>query len=442
MGSDMRPSRPRTRRVALAGALACCVLATSCGSEEPVAQSDTGVTQPTVIQSADRTEALEMSTWIRSGVWRDVVAPAYEANHPGVTLDVNELQPEEFRLIVDDELPNGTGPDLITCRSFAPSLELFDAGALVDVTNLAEEHDLTPLQRAPFSTYDGARMFCVPVAAVVNALAFNTEILDELGLRVPRTTGEVLDVLRAVADDGRYEPISLGFATSRRAIILFWNGIGPAFWDGEDGRLGLISGTLTLQSPQFTEFLEFAAEVGTTLTEDPRRVSRDDALARFADGRTAMMPIGSWDTDMLATTDFEYALTPTLPREEGGPCYAVYHPDFGVGVNPAGNVPEATRFAEWVLSQEFADLYFPLEPGHLSLVHDVQPAPDRPPEFEQWLGECELTGRLFDQVLHDTNETLLSEAGEIVAAVVAGELTPDDAADQLDAMLQAIGASD
>lgn len=382
---------------------------------------------------------LEMSTWIGSGVWSEFVAPAYEASHPGVNLEVAELTPEEFAPVVTDDLLAGAGPDLVTCRSFAPSLELFDAGALTVVNDIVEAHDLSPLQRAPFSTFDGVDTFCVPVAAVVNGIAFNTQILDELGLEVPASTAELLELLRAVAADGRYEPMSLGFGRARRAIIQFWNGLGPAFWNGEEGRLGLISGAITVEAPPFQEFLEFARLVGETLPEDPRKVSRDEALDRFTAGRAAVMPIGSWDTATLARAEFEIALTPTLPRVAGGPCFAVYHPDFGIGVNSRGHVAQSLEFADWVLSSEFAEVYFPREPGYLSLVGPMPRAEGRLPDFEDWLDECQVTGRLFDQVVLRNNEVMMAEAGAVVAAVVAGDLSPDEALARLDRLVDAIG---
>ncbi len=415
----------------------------SCGSDAPSAEQATTTSPDLRVteSSVPRVEpvVLEMATWISTGIWSEVIGPAFEASHPGVQLEVAELSPEEFAEVVIEDISAGEGPDLITCRSFAPSLELFEAGSLTTVNDIVEAHDLSPLQRAPFSTFDGADTFCVPVAAVVNGLAFNQQILDELGLDVPETTSELLDLLRAVAADGRYEPIALGFGTARRAIIQFWNGIGPAFWKGEEGRLALISGAVTIDAAPFREFLEFARSVGQTLPKDPRQVSRDEALESFAAGRSAVMPVGSWDTELLGRAEFEFVLTPTLPRVVGDPCYVVYHPDFGVGVNAAGNVPAASTFADWTLSSAFADLYFPREPGYLSLVAPVQPAEGRLPEFEAWLDGCEITGRLFDQVVLRDNEVMMAEAGAAVAAVVAGELSPGQGLDRIERLIHVIG---
>jgi len=60
-------------------------------------------------------------------------------------------------------------------------------------------------------------------------------------------------VLTAIKKDGRYTPLAYGSAESWQLAYNGLYSIGPAYWKGEEGRLGLIDGKKKLTDPEFVD---------------------------------------------------------------------------------------------------------------------------------------------------------------------------------------------
>ena len=49
----------------------------------------------------------------------------------------------------------------------------------------------------------------MPVAAVLAGFYYNIDIFNELGLKVPTTSAEFIDVLQKIKDNGKYTPLAV-----------------------------------------------------------------------------------------------------------------------------------------------------------------------------------------------------------------------------------------
>ena len=70
-------------------------------------------------------------------IWEDVIIPAFEAQHPEINVVFSPTAPTEYNAALNTKLEAGTAGDLITCRPFDASLQLFVDGHLSSLNDLA-----------------------------------------------------------------------------------------------------------------------------------------------------------------------------------------------------------------------------------------------------------------------------------------------------------------
>ena len=188
------------------------------------------------------------------------------------------------------KLDGGTAGDLITCRPFDASLQLFNRGHLVDLSGMAELADFPETATAAWSTDDGSATFCMPMASVIHGFMYNKEAFAELGLEVPTTEEEFFAVLDAIKADGSYEPMAMGTADQWEAATMGYTNIGPNYWQGEAGRLALIDGEARLTDEAYVAPYRTLARWADYLPSGFEAQSYPDSQNLFTLGRAAIYP--------------------------------------------------------------------------------------------------------------------------------------------------------
>ena len=84
------------------------------------------------------TVTLTIESWRNDDLaaWKDKIIPAFEAKHPDIKVQFSPTAPTEYNAALNAKLDAGSAGDLITCRPFDASLDLFKKGHLADVTSL------------------------------------------------------------------------------------------------------------------------------------------------------------------------------------------------------------------------------------------------------------------------------------------------------------------
>jgi raffinose/stachyose/melibiose transport system substrate-binding protein len=136
--------------------------------------------------------------------------------------------------------------------------------------------------------------------------------------------------------------------------------------------------------------------------------------------------------------EFELGAFPPPVPEAGDPCYISDHTDIALGMNANTEHPnEARVFLEWVASEEFASLYANALPGFFSLSdHSVELSDPIAQEFVDWRNTCESTIRDSYQILSRGEPNLENELWSVSAQVVNGDITPEEAAEQIQTGLE------
>ena len=367
-------------------------------------------------------------------IWQDTIIPAFNAQHPDITVVFSPSAPAEYNAVLNSKLSAGSAGDLITCRPFDASLELFNQGHLADLTDLAGMANFSDVAKSAWQTDDGAATFCVPMASVIHGFIYNADAFAELGIEVPTTEAEFYAALDKIKADGTYIPMAMGTNDQWEAATMGYNNIGPTYWKGEEGRKALIAGEQKLTDPQWVAPFEQLAKWKDYLGDGFEAQTYPDSQNLFTLGRAAVYPAGSWEiSGFNAQADFKMGAFAPPVAAAGDTCYISDHTDIAIGMNAASPNAEAAKvFLDWVGSPEFATLYANALPGFFSLNSTAVEMQDPlAQEFVSWRGKCEPTIRSTYQILSRGTPNLENETWNASANVVRGSETPADAAKRL-----------
>src|ERR1041384_4592214 len=78
-------------------------------------------------------QELTIESWRNddADIWNKQILPAFMAKHPEIKVTFKGYPPTEYNAALNTELEGGTAADIITCRPFDASLDLYKAGHLV-----------------------------------------------------------------------------------------------------------------------------------------------------------------------------------------------------------------------------------------------------------------------------------------------------------------------
>jgi raffinose/stachyose/melibiose transport system substrate-binding protein len=373
-------------------------------------------------------------------IWQETIIPAFEADNPGIKVVFAPSAPTEYNAALNSKLAAGTAGDLITCRPFDASLELYNQGHLADLSGLGAMANFSPVAKSAWQTDDGAATFCVPMASVIHGFIYNADAFAELGIAEPTTMAEFYAALDAIKADGTYIPMAMGTNDQWEAATMGYQNIGPNFWKGEEGRLALLAGTQKLTDPAWVAPYAELAKWKDYLGDGFEAQTYPDSQNLFTLGRAAIYPAGSWEiSGFNAQASFKMGAFKPPVVNAGDPCFISDHTDIAIGMNAASpNAEAAKTFLEWVGSPEFATLYANALPGFFSLNSTpVEMADPLAQEFVSWRGECASTIRSTYQILSRGTPNLENETWNASANVIRGTEAPDAAAARLQTGLDA-----
>lgn len=367
-------------------------------------------------------------------IWQEKLIPAFQAKHPGIKVVFAPSAPTEYNAALNAKLDAGSAGDLITCRPFDASLELYNKGHLADLTGLPGMENFTDVAKSAWQTDDGKATFCVPMASVIHGFIYNKDAFDQLGIAVPTTEAEFFAALDKIKADGTYIPMAMGTKDLWEAATMGYQNIGPNYWKGEEGRLALIKGEQKLTDPQWVEPFATLAKWKPYLGDGFEAQSYPDSQNLFTLGRAAIYPAGSWEIGTFNTqAQFKMGAFPPPVKNAGDTCYISDHNDIAIGLNPKSkNAEAAKQFLSWVASDEFATIYANALPGFFSL--SSKPVKMEDPlaqEFVSWREKCKPTIRSTYQILSRGTPNLENETWVESANVINGTDTPEVAAKKL-----------
>lgn len=367
-------------------------------------------------------------------IWNEKIIPAFNKVHPDIKVTFAPTAPTDYNASLNAKLAAGSAGDLITCRPFDASLDLYKKGQLSDLNNEAGLANFSDVAKSAWQTDDGKATFCMPMASVIHGFIYNKEAFKELGLSVPKTETEFFAVLEAIKKEGSYVPLAMGTSDQWEAATMGFQNIGPNYWDGEAGRKALLDGSGKLSDPAYVKTLESLAKWSPYMGKGYKAQKYSDSQNLFSLGRAAIYPAGSWDiTTFNNQAEFEMGAFPPPIPDGADKCVISDHTDIALGINAASkNTADAKVFVNWVASADFADIYSNALPGFFSLSNaKVSLGDPLAQEFVDWRNSCESSIRNSYQILSRGTPNLENEIWRVSVQVLNGKMTPVDGANAL-----------
>ena len=366
-------------------------------------------------------------------IWKTQIIPAFNKVHPDITVVFSPSPPKDYNAALNARLEGGTAGDIITCRPFDASLDLYNKGHLAKLNGMPGMDKFSAFAKTAWSTDDGKDTFCVPVASVIHGFIYNKEAFKKLNLTEPKTEEEFFADLDAIKKDGTYIPIDMGTADQWEAATMGFQNIGPNYWKGEVGRKALISGKEKFTDAAYVDTFKSLAKWAPYMGDGYKAQAYADSQNIFTLGKAAIYPAGSWEISTFrAQGGLEFgAFKPPLPAGQKE-CYVSDHVDLGMGINAKSkNQADAKKFLEWTASPEFATIYANALPGFFPLANVKADIKDPVAQtFLSWRHECKTTIRNSYQILSRGTPNLENDLWNVSAQVLNGTMTPDQAAKQ------------
>ncbi|WP_374565346.1 ABC transporter substrate-binding protein [Ideonella sp.] len=369
-------------------------------------------------------------------LWDEVLLPAFTKAHPGITVKFAPTAPPEYNSVLTARLAAGSAGDLVTCRPFDVSLDLFKKGRLDKLDGEPGLANFPDSAKVAWQTDDGKATYCMPMASVIHGFFYNKKIFAELNLKPPTTEAEFFAALDKIKATGKIAPLALGTADQWETNQIVFTGIGPNYWKGEDGRRGLIEGKKKFTDPEFVDVWATMARWSNYLPKGYQAQTYSDSQNLFASGRAAIVPTGSWDIAFYQKEpSLEFAAFPPPVRKAGDGCYLSDHTDIGMGINSASkNKADAKVFLNWLASKEFAELYTNKATGFFTLSkHAVEVKDPVAKQMIGWRAQCKSTIRLNAQILSRGEPSMENELWTVDSQVLNGKMAPKDAAQRIQA---------
>ncbi len=367
-------------------------------------------------------------------LWEDVLIPAFNKANPGITVKFAPTSPPEYNSALNARLSAGTAGDLITCRPFDVSLDLYKKGHLDKLNGNAVLKNFPDSAKVAWQSDDGKDTYCVPMASVIHGFFYNKKIFADLGLTPPATEAEFFAALDKIKAAGKVAPIALGTADQWETNQIVFTGIGPNHWKGEEGRKALIAGTKKFTDPEFVSTWDVMSKWANYLPRGYQAQTYGDSQNLFGAGRAAIYPAGSWDIayfEQNSKVDFG-AFKPPV-KNAGDTCYISDHTDIAMGVNSKSkNKADAQVFLNWLASKEFADLYTNKVTGFFSLSkHAINVKNPVAKEMISWRYQCKSTIRLNAQIMSRGTPSMENELWNVSSQVINQKMSAKDAAAQI-----------
>jgi raffinose/stachyose/melibiose transport system substrate-binding protein len=377
--------------------------------------------------------SLKIESWRNddADIWKTKIIPAFNKKYPDIKIEFTSTPPKEYNATLNARLQGGTAGDLITCRPFDASLELFNKGQLISVNDVKGLGAFSDVAKSAWTTDDGKTTFCVPMASVIHGFMYNKDVFKKLGLSEPKTEDEFFAALDKIKADGSVTPLDMGTNDQWEAATMGFQNIGPNYWNGEEGRKALIAGTQKFTDPQYVAVFKTLARWAPYMGAGYKAQPYPDSQNLFSLGKAAIYPAGSWDiATFRAQANFDIgAFKPPLPKGQST-CYISDHTDIGMGINAASkNKDEAKTFLAWTTTDEFAQIFANEIPGFYPLSNaKVTLKDDLAQTFVSWRSECKSTIRNSYQILSRGTPNLENDLWNLSAQVINGTITPEDAA--------------
>lgn len=307
--------------------------------------------------SSDDTVELEMYSWRtedRSAY--EQIIEEFENENPDIKINFQPYESTEYNTILTNSLVSGTGPDIVQIRPYSGSRTIADNGYLLPLDDVPGVLDIDESYLEAAKGSDG-HVYGVPLTLNAGVIFYNQNIFDDLGLEVPETWNELIEVSKKMKEND-ITPIAQG---GRDAYLLsmLHGVISPSAY-GSDYVEDVIDGTADLRDDRMVKSLERMEELEEYLPKDFIALDDNDAQAMFYAEEAAMYINGDYRLETFEKNipDIPIGVIPGLKDDSTGEVSVMNWVDSSYGVvKDSKHQEEALKFIEFMATKEFGQLF-------------------------------------------------------------------------------------
>ena len=270
----------------LAVSMLAAVILPGCGSDE-----NSGKTEIEILQYKP-----EAATYF------DQVEEQFNATHDDIHLTISS--PNDASTIMRTRFIREDYPDIIGIGGDINYSYYVDADILADVSDYEGLSDVKQsyidiLENLEIKPKDGT--YGVPYVANAAGILYNKDMFEEHGWEIPESWSELIDLCEEIQAEGIL-PFYFGFRDTWTCLAP-WNSLAVDLAPADTCQQ--VNAGETTFSEEYVEVAEKCLELVSYGPEDPFAYGYNDACTAFANGESAMYPIGSYAVPQILSVNPE-----------------------------------------------------------------------------------------------------------------------------------------
>ena len=276
------------RKNAISAVLAVTMLAAvilpGCGADK-----DSGKTEIEILQYKP-----EAATYF------DKVEDEFNATHDDIHLTISS--PNDASTIMRTRFVREDYPDIIGIGGDINYSYYVDADILADVSDYPGLSDIKQsyvdiLEALEITPKDGT--YGVPYVANAAGILYNKDMFEEHGWQIPESWDELIDLCQEIQSEGIL-PFYFGFRDTWTCLAP-WNSLAVDLAPADTCKQ--VNAGETTFSDEYRETAEKCMELVSYGPDDPFAYGYNDACTAFANGESAMYPIGSYAVPQILSVN-------------------------------------------------------------------------------------------------------------------------------------------
>lgn len=236
---------------------------------------------------------LQATTDLMSQQYAETIKRFNEADN-GYYCNVITTNLEEYDTKLNALIAANKMPDVVICNPGPNMTQYVEADVVMDLTDILNKDSewKNSFTNGIFErlTYDG-KVMGVPTNFAAACVYYNTEIFKSVGVEVPKTWDEFMEVCKKIKDAG-YSPLTISAGTAWCLSMVA--GYLCDREGGPDNLAGINKGTLKWTDSTFVDAAKKLVELSEYFQPTYLGDSNDQATANFYNGQAAMLVQGSW----------------------------------------------------------------------------------------------------------------------------------------------------
>lgn len=308
-------------------------------------------------ENKDKKQIVFFSNKIEAVDTYNKLVEKFEAENPDI--DVVVSAPPDATTVLKTRLVKGDAPDIISLSADRSFADFVDANILEDLSGEINFSVIDPvynqmLKDLEIESVEG--IYGVPYALNASGVIYNKDIFNELGLSIPKTWDEFLELAQIVQDNG-ITPFYFTLKESWTSLPA-WNTIASTLVSSDSFKK--VNNSETTFNELYDETSDKIMQLMKYGHSDNFGVGYNDGNTAFANGESAMYLQGSYAIPAILTVNPELNLgmfpLPASNNEEENKLVSGVDVYFAIPKD-SKNKEESIRFINFLLEEENAKTY-------------------------------------------------------------------------------------